>query len=183
MSNIFIAGSIAIPQLADAVTARIDNMLTNQLAILVGDANGVDLAVQRFLAQRQYPAVRVYCSGERARNNVGHWPLRCVHAPHARGTRGFFAEKDRVMAREADYGLMIWDMQSTGTLNNVLTLTAQAKKCVVYLHPEQQFVTISDAASCQQLADRMTPAARARAGQKIKLEQQLAALAGGTGLI
>ena len=86
------------------------------------------------------------------------------------------------MAHEADYGLMIWDMQSTGTLNNVLTLAAQAKKCVVYLHPKQQFVTVADAASCQHLADMMTPAARIRAEQKIKLEQQLAALAAGTGL-
>lgn len=164
--------------LSQPLKARIENMMPNRLPLLVCDTNGVDTQVQRFLADQHYAAVRVYCSGTRARNNVGNWPLRCVQSARAPGTRAYFTEKDVVMAQEADYGLMIWDMESTGTLSNVPALLGQGKKCVAYPHPQPQFTTIGDAAACQHLASLMTPAARNRAEQKINLQQRLAALAG-----
>ena len=53
---------------------------------------------------------------------------------HRDGVRGFavHAEKDREMARRADYGLMIWDGVSPGTFLNVLRLAIVASPCVIY---------------------------------------------------
>ncbi len=36
------------------------------------------------------------------------------------------------MARNSDYGLMIWDCKSTGTLSNVIELLRDRKKTVVF---------------------------------------------------
>lgn len=154
MSRVVIAGSITITQIPDVVKTRISNMIASGLSILVGDANGVDAVVQRFLAEQNYANVCVYCSGKLPRNNLGKWPVRCIESGHAPGTRAFFTEKDLVMAHEANYGLMIWDMESTGTLGNVLELLGAAKKCVVYLQPRQEFVTVADIAACKGLVAR-----------------------------
>jgi hypothetical protein len=39
--------------------------------------------------------------------------------------------KDLHMAREADYGFMIWDGQSSGTLSNILELLEMGNKVLV----------------------------------------------------
>ena len=109
MSTVFIGGSRKISRLPAEVIARMDRMIAQDFAIVVGDANGADKAVQGYLASWSYARVEIFCSGDSPRNNVGAWPLRAVAVP--RGARGFafYTQKDRVMAEEADYGLMIWD--------------------------------------------------------------------------
>ena len=87
-----------------------------QLALFcVGDANGADKAIQRYLADRSYPNALVHCMKDHCRNTVGNWPTREVAAP--RGARGFdyYSLKDRAMAETAEYGLMLWDGKSKGT--------------------------------------------------------------------
>jgi hypothetical protein len=76
------------------------------------------------------------------RNNVGHWPTREVPAP--KGARGFdfYSTKDRVMADTAEYGLMLWDGKSKGTINNVVNLSRDGKPVVVYVAPKKQFLTV-----------------------------------------
>jgi hypothetical protein len=46
-----------------------------------------------------------------------------VH-PRSRRSRGFdyYSVKDRAMADTAEYGLMLWDGQSKGTVNNLVNL-------------------------------------------------------------
>lgn len=176
MSRIFVAGSITIKQIPDAVKARISNMIANELAILVGDANGVDSALQRFLAENKYARVCVYCSGKRPRNNLGNRPVRSVESRHPPGTPAFFTGKDIVMALEADYGFMIWDMESTGTLSNVLELLAAGKKSALFLPASQEFITVGDLPGCKKLAAMMTPDALERADQKMALHSRIAAL-------
>lgn len=108
-------------------------MIDKGLQILVGDANGADKAVQRYLADKSYPNVLVHCMREHCRNNVGHWPTRAVTAP--RGAKGFdyYSMKDRAMADAAEYGLMLWDGKSKGTVNNVVNLARAGKLVVVYV--------------------------------------------------
>jgi hypothetical protein len=76
------------------------------------------------------------------RNNVGNWPTREVAAP--RGAKGFdyYSLKDRAMAETAEYGLMLWDGKSKGTVNNVVSLSRDHKPVVVYVAPTKQFRTI-----------------------------------------
>jgi hypothetical protein len=79
---------------------------------------------------------------DHCRNNVGHWPTRQIDAP--RGTKGFdyYSLKDRAMAEAAEYGLMLWDGKSKGTVNNVVNLSRDHKPVVVYVAPTKQFRTI-----------------------------------------
>jgi hypothetical protein len=142
MTKVFIAGSRQITRLPAEVKARIDTMIDKVFEILVGDANGADKAVQSYLAEKAYPHVLVHCMERHCRNNVGHWPTREVPAP--KGARGFdfYSTKDRVMADTAEYGLMLWDGKSKGTINNVVNLSRDGKPVVVYVAPKKQFLTV-----------------------------------------
>jgi hypothetical protein len=117
-------------------------MIDKGFQILVGDANGADKAVQSYLAERAYPNVLVHCMKAHCRNNVGNWPTHEVPAP--KGARGFdfYSAKDRVMADTAEYGLMLWDGKSKGTINNVVNLSRDGKPVVVYVAPKKQFLTV-----------------------------------------
>lgn len=141
-STIFVAGSRQISRLPAEVKARLDTMIEKRFQILVGDANGADKAVQRYFAEKAYPNVLVHCMKDHCRNNIGSWPTRQVAAP--RGAKGFdyYSLKDRVMAETAEYGLMLWDGKSKGTVNNVVTLSRDHKPVVVYIAPKKEFRTI-----------------------------------------
>lgn len=76
MTKVFIAGSRKLSRLSPEVKARIDAMIEKGFAILVGDANGADQAVQRYLADKGYRNVVVHCMSGNCRNNVGGWPTQ-----------------------------------------------------------------------------------------------------------
>lgn len=46
------------------------------------------------------------------------------------------------MAESATYGFMIWNGQSKGTLNNVINLTKNNKKTLVYFAPNNKFYCV-----------------------------------------
>jgi hypothetical protein len=142
MTKVFVAGSRQLARLPAEVRRRIDTMVEKGFQVLVGDANGADKAIQRYLAAKAYPNVLVHCMENHCRNNLGHWPTRKVFAPH--GTRGFdyYSLKDRVMAEAAEYGLMLWDGKSKGTINNVVNLSRRNKMVVVYVAPARSFQTV-----------------------------------------
>ena len=54
----------------------------------------------------------------------------------------YYAFKDIEMAKESDYGIMIWDGESKGTLNNINNLLRQNKQVLVYYSPEKIFRNI-----------------------------------------
>ncbi len=113
--------------------------MEKELLVIVGDANGVDKALQKYFFSKGYQKVEVFCSGSVCRNNVGHWNTRNIDATmHVKG-RAFYTEKDRAMALEATYGFMVWEEKSPGTLLNVLCLLRQGKKVVVYLTSVHRF--------------------------------------------
>ncbi len=150
-SIVFVAGSRQISRLPAEVRSRLDTMIEKGFQILVGDANGADRAVQRYLAERSYPNVLVHCMKDHCRNNVGNWPTREVAAP--RGAKGFdyYSLKDRAMAEKAEYGLMLWDGKSKGTVNNVVNLSRDRKPVVVYVAPTKQFQTIKTSDDLREL--------------------------------
>ncbi len=142
MTKVFIAGSRQIARLPAEVKSRIDTMVDKGFQILVGDANGADKAVQQYLAEKSYRNVLVHCMENHCRNNVGAWPTFQVAAPQ--GARGFdyYSVKDRAMADAAEYGLMLWDGKSKGTINNVVNLARRNKVVVVYVAPAKSFQTV-----------------------------------------
>ena len=49
------------------------------------------------------------------------------------------------MARQADYGLMIRDRKSKGTLNNIRSLLSHGRPVIGFPHPHQSFYTLHSA--------------------------------------
>ena len=47
--------------------------MSRNLKILVGDANGVDSLIQKYLCDKNYSNVTVYHVRSHIRNNIGHW--------------------------------------------------------------------------------------------------------------
>jgi probable addiction module antidote protein len=141
MKTVFVGGSRHVTRLTPQVEERLDNIVGSGFQVVVGDAAGADKAVQKFLVDASYPHVTVFCSGERPRNNLGTWKTHKVSTLKTAKGFQFYAAKDREMAREADFGLMIWDGKSPGTALNVLRLVRAGKKAVLVKVPDKQTVT------------------------------------------
>jgi len=142
VTKVFIGGSRNVTRLEVEVTRRLDRIVEKGLPVVLGDANGADRAVQRYLHDRQFRSVEVFSADESPRNNVGGWPVRVIRPPHARRDFEYYTTKDRAMAAEASVGLMLWNGQSRGTLMNVLRLADRRKPVVVYVQPRRRFVEV-----------------------------------------
>jgi len=141
MNKVFVGGSRHVSRLSSQVQERLQNITSSGAHIIVGDANGADKAVQKFLLKEAYDKVTVYCSGNTCRNNLGHWQTRNTQATENAKGFDFYVAKDREMAREADFGLMIWDGKSFGTLLNILRLIRAGKKAVLLNVPDKAAIT------------------------------------------
>lgn len=144
MTTVFLSGSRKISRLTAEIRSRLDNMIQNGLRIIVGDANGADKAMQGYLANARYPDVTVYYVGTAPRNNVGHWLAEEVPTKDGLSGRDFFAQKDRKMSKIADFGFVLWDGKSSGSVQNILWLMQDGKKIVVYYLPEHRFYNLKE---------------------------------------
>ena len=144
MTKIFFGGSRRISRLNRAVEERTDNILSNGYMILVGDANGADKAMQQYLAGKKYRNVLVFCMGDMCRNNIGSWRTRNIHVDRSKRDFNYYSAKDAIMSHEADYGFMLWDGKSKGTLNNMLNLCEGNKKVLVYFSGTKSFYTLQN---------------------------------------
>jgi len=170
---VFLSGSRELGRLNDCIRGRIDNMLAKGLRVLVGDANGADKALQSYLAEQQYPAVTVFCAQGRCRNNVGGWEERAVPVPKGLTGRDFYTVKDLAMAEEADYGLVLWNGKSVGSINNVLAMLERGKTVVVYVSPRQAFAKVKHATDLEALLDECDPEDREEIRRKTTLGKKL----------
>jgi hypothetical protein len=174
-TKVFIAGSRSMSRLNKDLRRRVDNIVDKGFTVIVGDANGVDKAIQRYLSNRNYSNVLVFCMEGGCRNNVGDWPVRAVTAADpARRDFGYYSTKDRAMAEEADYGLMLWDGRSRGTLTNIVHLVREGKPVVVYIAPDRSFHTLRRSDHLADMVGRFDPGALRR----IERELQGVALVG-----
>jgi adenine-specific DNA-methyltransferase len=142
MNTVFIGGSRDVTRFNPVIEERLQAILDSGLPVVVGDANGADKAVQRWFEAKGYPHVTVFHSGDSPRNNVGHWPTRLIIPNTKKKDFHFHAAKDLAMAETADYGFMLWDGLSKGTLNNMLNLLERGKKVVVYFSPQRACHTL-----------------------------------------
>lgn len=176
MTTVFIAGSISISHLHEKVQERISNIVSSDLNVVVGDADGADTSIQECLRSYRASKVTVYCTGEAPRNNVANWPVHHVQSKARAKSRAFFTAKDVEMAKNSDFGLMVWDCKSTGTLSNVIELLKEKKKSVVFVNKHKDFVTVGDQSGLNQLLHFMSQHARAKAEEKIGLSAKIAEL-------
>ena len=140
MTKVFIGGSRRASRLNTEVRKRLDNIIEKGFPVLIGDANGADRAIQQYLHSKHYQKVEVFCSGGICRNNVGNWQTRNIPTGTRKRDAQFYSAKDRIMAREATIGLMMWDGKSVGTILNLFRLLSQKKKAVIYTVPENKFL-------------------------------------------
>jgi hypothetical protein len=176
MTTVFVAGSISIKRLHPLFLERLDTIVKSDFNVIVGDADGADRSIQQALLERGATRVTVYCTGNKPRNNIGSWNVQTVSSGHNPGSRAFFTAKAVQMAKVADYGLMMWDAKSTGTLSNVIELLQRERSSRVFVNKEQQFITTSDAEGLKKLVGMMSEGARAKADDKIGLTAKLAAI-------
>lgn len=174
MSKVFFGGSRKVGRISPAIRTRLKNIIKNQHTVLIGDANGADKAVQSFFAEEGYNNVIVYCMDGVCRNNVGNWQTKSIDSKSKIKNFAYYAMKDTQLSMDADYGFMIWDGESKGTLNNVLNLVHQDKSTLVYRSPSREFIqikTLDDAAS---LVAGCPPELIDYLNKKINLEKRVA---------
>lgn len=150
--KVFIAGPRVLSSLDKEVQNRLLNIIDHDLTVIVGDANGIDQAVQQFLHDRHYRNVIVYASRGKSRNNLGDWPVEDVAVPDKVKGFDFYAAKDIKMTRDTDYGFMIWNGKSKGTFNNIVNLTKQHKKVLLYFTPHKKFYVLKKFEDIQEFA-------------------------------
>ncbi len=151
MIKVFIGGSRKISVLNQEVISRIKNILDKKGEILVGDANGADKTVQKYLLESGYKNVVVFCTGETCRNNLGNWKTKNILNDSSKKDFDFYALKDKAMSEEADYGFMLWDGKSKGTINNAVNLLKAEKKVLVFHSKYKNFISISKMDDLRQL--------------------------------
>lgn len=151
MITVFIGGSRNISIVNPEVISRIKNILSKDGTILIGDAKGADKAVQRYLMETGYKNVIVFFVGNECRNNLGNWETKNISCESTKKDFNFFACKDKAMSEEADYGFMLWDGKSKGTINNAVNLLRDGKKVLVFNSKYKNFSSLSTMDDLRQL--------------------------------
>lgn len=142
MTKVFIGGSRRISKINKKTSQVVDRMIDKGITILIGDANGADKAVQKYLADKKYENVVVYCMQNGCRNNIGNWETKFINTSFKSNTFEFYSAKDLEMAKTTDHGFMLWDSKSKGTLNNIINLLKEDKPVVVYFSPTKEVLTL-----------------------------------------
>ena len=140
--KVFVGGSRNISRIPAEVKLRLNNIIQSCGTILIGDANGTDKSVQKYLTDVGYDNVIVYFVGDNFRNNVGNWKTKKISYEGRKKDFQFFVRKDMAMSEEADYGFMLWDGVSKGTINNALNLIRENKKVLMFHSRRKQFIPI-----------------------------------------
>ncbi len=160
-------------RLGQAVRERTENIIVNEYLILLGDANGADKAMQRYLAEKNYRNVLVFCMGDVCRNNIGKWKMRNVHSSRSKNDFNYYSTKDVLMSDEADYGFMLWDGKSKGTLNNILNMCERNKKALVYFSPTKSFYTVKNKQNVSKLLEHCDPDSLRKFDQFLGIGQRI----------
>ena len=129
--------------------------------------------MQSYLAEVAYDNVTVFCVGDNCRNNVGNWTTHKVVSETKLSGREFYAQKDKAMSKLAEFGFVIWDGKSAGSIANVLELLKLGKKVVVYFSPTRQFYNICDIEGLNVLLDKCDAKAIDVIRKKLRLAKSL----------
>lgn len=179
MTTVFLSGSRAIGRLNEMIRERISNIVSKEFEIVLGDANGADKAMQGYLNDIDYRHVRVYCSGSRCRNNLGDWPVENIEADSRLKGRDFYAVKDRKMAEDADFGFVLWDGKSAGSIGNVIEMIRQDKSVLMYVSKLKSFETVSSIETLLDQLKQLDPVDFEKLSRKLNLKKSLREIDGG----
>jgi len=173
MKKVFIGGSRKLSRLNRAIKERADNIVGQDFQILIGDANGADRAVQQYLAEKGYRNVIVFCMGDTCRNNIGKWETKVIASHRNKKDFSYFALKDKEMSEQADYGFMLWDGKSKGTLNNIVNTLQRNKYVLVYFSPSKEFFTLKSPSDLEHLLQNCDRGAVQRFNHLLHIDERL----------
>ena len=113
----------------------LDEWMQLGVPIVIGDADGVDTEIQRYLSSSGYDDVTVYYSGDKPRNLINPgWQTQYVDASSFElDTPDYHAQKDIAMCQVATEGLfIICDEGSKATRRNLHRLLAESKPVQIF---------------------------------------------------
>lgn len=141
--NVFISGTSKLQDkssmyyrngLPEPIKKEIDGYIAKKKKIIVGDAPGIDTAVQEYLAERGYKKVVVYGT-DYTRTNKGKWKEKISDgSQYEEGSSDWHKVKDKAMQDDAMEGLaVILEKGGAGaTRKNVEALIRDNKKVKIY---------------------------------------------------
>ena len=132
--TIFLGGSKIITRLDERIKEDLIDYMNLGYNILIGDSLGADKEMQKLLAENGYPFVTVYYSGDRPRFNLGNWKTKHISSNKYLSDFERQKLKDNQMAIDCDFGYMIMQGQTKGTMANINELLEQNKHCYVMMH-------------------------------------------------
>lgn len=129
--KVFISGSISIKQIPEKVKESLGKISQGNLMALVGDADGIDILIQKFFNNIAYYNVKVYSIYSHPRNlATKNFATESIFvSQEIKSERDRQAYKDVAMSKDCDYNLVIWDGKSKGSYNNILRAIEQKKTC------------------------------------------------------
>lgn len=135
---LMIAGSReATPAMLVAAVELIENAAAQRWYVMVGDAQGIDAAVAQ-ACERLFVPYCAYGLSLKARNGAGNYQrLRLTH----------FGERDRWIARVADFGCFLWNGRSRGTHSGYGYMRLQNKPALLLDFSRKGEVAWGDAIS------------------------------------
>ena len=141
--TIFVGGSKMVESLSlNAKNELIDRMNCGY-KIIVGDAIGADLQIQKLLLENGYENVIVYYSGEQARINLGAWQTKYISANKYDTDEELQKCKGLQMAFDCDEGFMLVRGISADVITNLRRLIELKKSCFVVLYDERKYGNFS----------------------------------------
>jgi len=140
MKKVFISGSIDIKRLDELVINSLNKIISKNIQVLVGDANGVDSLVQKYLNKKNYTNVIIYTIFEKPRNILSSKSkIMKINVKNLSGRKAQ-EKKDEAMTKDSDYSFVIWNGKSKGSFNNILRAIENNKKLKVYYTQEKRFL-------------------------------------------
>jgi len=173
MKKVFFGGSRKLSRLNRTIRERADNIVAQDFQVLIGDANGADKAMQKYLAEKGYKNVIVFCMDDTCRNNLGNWQIKAVTSNRRKKDFSYFAAKDKEMSQQADYGFMLWDGKSKGTLNNIINTLQRNRYVLAYFSPSKEFFTLKNSSDLKHLLQKCDQTAVQRFNHTLRINERL----------
>ncbi|CAM4110102.1 hypothetical protein [Campylobacter armoricus] len=150
--KIFICGSISIKKLSDSSIKNLKNIMQKNYTVLVGDALGVDLNIQKFYNDNEYNNVVVYHINDFPRNKIcdKFQSKKCNFDEKLEDKNNKEREKqtfkDEKMVQDCDFFYCIWDGKSKGSYTNIKKAIDSKKTFIKIECDEKEYVYYNNGA-------------------------------------
>lgn len=134
MKSVFISGSISIKSLPNQIVNSLDKIISQNIQVYVGDADGIDKLTQNYFASKNYTNVIVCTIKEYPRNLSSKlFSIKNInYDTNIKNEREKQTSKDEFMTQESDYSFVVWDGKSKGSFANIKRAIKFNKKIKVY---------------------------------------------------